>query len=67
MLLSTIAGEPFTLESRVDLERNDPTSLEAVNWLHVVAFIFTAAIVVDLPITLSRVGIRASRGAVRRP
>lgn len=54
MVLAAIAGEPYRLGSRPALDGNDPSSLAAVNWLHLAAFLFTLAIALDPIVTATQ-------------
>ena len=54
MALAAIAGDTYRLGARPVLDRADPGSLGTVNWLHLTAFLFTAAIIIDTAVTISR-------------
>ena len=54
MALAAIAGDTYRLGARPVLDRADPGSLETVNWLHLTAFLFTTAIIIDTAVTITR-------------
>ena len=65
--LSVVNGDPYRPLHSVELDEADPAgALAEVNWLHLMAFAFTLAVVADAVITLSRAW--QQRGtAPRRP
>lgn len=67
VFLAAIAGDPYQLGSRPALDRQDPGSLAAVDWLHMAAFVFTAAIAVDAATTASRLALTGRTRHRRSP
>lgn len=54
--LSVVNGDPYRLFTSVELDETDPAAaMASVNWLHLLAFAFTLAVVADAVVTLSRV------------